>query len=363
MKRRLYILIAIILAGAIASGGWSWFSGHSASGIPASGTLEARNITVGSKIGGRVKQVLVREGDHVEANQLLVVFDDAELAAQLTQARGRLAQARASLKKLEHGSRPEEIAQARAAAATDERAPGYRLQEITQLEFDLQRAQADAKNAEQTFQRTSKLADEGILAPQVRDDAQARLDAAHAQVRSLTTAVNAARARLREAEAQKELVERGPRKEDIEAARAAVVQAEGDLAQAEAHWVEREVRAPAAAVVEVMDLRPGDLLTANAPVAKLLEDGQLFVMVYVPQNDVGRIVPGQHAEVRVDAFPNRTFTAVVEQVRQKAEFLPRNVQTRDERQHQVFGVKLRVENPDHNLRAGVQADVKFTEAK
>jgi membrane fusion protein YbhG len=71
MKRRLYILVGIVLAGAIASGGWSWFSGHSASGIPASGTLEARNITVGSKIGGRVKQVLVREGDHVEANQLL----------------------------------------------------------------------------------------------------------------------------------------------------------------------------------------------------------------------------------------------------------------------------------------------------
>jgi len=363
MKRRLYILVGIIVVAAIACGGWSWLSAHAGAGIPASGTLEARNITVGSKIGGRVKQVLVREGDHVEANQLLVVFDDAELAAQRTQARGRLEQARAALKKLEHGSRPEEIAQARAAAGSDEHAPGYRLQEITQLEFDLQRAQADAKNAEQTFQRTASLADQGIVSHQTRDDAQARLDAAHAQVRSLTSSVNAAHARLREAEAQKDMVERGPRREDIEAARAAVVQAQGDLAQAEAHWVEREVRAPAAAVVEVLDLRPGDLITANAPVAKLLEDGQMFVMVYVPQNDVGRIIPGQHAAVHVDAFPDKTFNATVEQVRQKAEFLPRNVQTRDERQHQVFGIKLRVDNPTHDLRAGVQADVTFTEAK
>jgi membrane fusion protein YbhG len=362
MKKRLYIAVAIIAIAAVACGGWAWFGGK-ASGIPASGTLEARNITVGSKVGGRVRSVLAREGDHVEPNQLLVIFDDAELAAELTRARGRLEQAQATLKKLEHGSRPEEIAQARAAAETDERSPGYRLQEISQLEFDLKRAQADEKNAQQTFDRTATLADQGIVSHQVRDDAQARLDAARAHVRSLTSSVAAAQARLREAEAQKDMVESGPRKEDIAAAHAAVVQAQGDLEQAEAHWREREVRAPAAAVVEVLDLRPGDLLPANAPVAKLLEDGQLFVMVYVPQNDIGRVVPGQHATVRVDAFPGRAFTATVEQVRQKAEFLPRNVQTRDERQHQVFGVKLRVDNPTHDLRAGVQADVVFTEAK
>jgi multidrug resistance efflux pump len=299
----------------------------------------------------------------VEAGQLLVTFDDAELSAQLLQARGRLEQARALVKKLERGSRPEEIAEARAAAATDAQAPGYRLQEVSQLEFDLKRAQADALNAQQTFDRTVQLAEEGVLSRQTRDDAQARLDAARAQVRSLESSVAAAHARLREAQAQKDLVERGPRREDIEAARADLLRAQGELAQAEARWAEREVRSPAAAVVEVFDLRPGDLLPANATVAKLLEANQLYVMVYVPQNDVGRIQVGQRAEVRVDAFPKRTFTATVEQIRQKAEFLPRNVQTSDERQHQVFGVKLRVENPTNELRAGVQADVVFTEAR
>ena len=104
-------------------------------------------------------------------------------------------------------------------------------------------------------------------------------------------------------------------------------------------------------------------VTANAPVAKLLEANQLYAMVYVPQNDVGRVRVGQQAEVRVDAFGKRAFNATVEQIRQQAEFLPRNVQTADERQHQVFGVKLRVENPSNELRAGVQADVVFLEAK
>jgi HlyD family secretion protein len=362
MKRGLIILVGVLVVSVGAFGAYAWLHGRN-SAIAASGTLEARNISVGSKVGGRVTKVLVHEGDRVEANQLLLTFDDAELAAQVTQARGRLAQARAALKKLEHGSRPEEIAQARAAAATDERAPGYRTQEITQLEADLARAKADATNAAQTFRRTASLAEQGILAPQARDDAQARLDAAQAQVRSLESSVNAAHARLREAQAQKDLVEKGPRKEDIAAARADVVRAEGELAQAEARWAEREVRSPAAAVVEVLDLRPGDLVPANAAVAKLLEANQLYAMVYVPQNDVGRIRVGQRAEIRVDAFRNRTFNATVEQIRQKAEFLPRNVQTEDERQHQVFGVKLRVENPGQELRAGVQADVVFTEAK
>lgn len=362
MKRGVIILIGILALTGVGAGAYTWFTSRT-EGIPASGTLEARNITVGSKVGGRVLSVLVHEGDRVEAGQLLVTFDDRELSAQMLQARGRLEQAQALLKKLEHGSRPEEIAQARAAAATDERAPGYRQQEINQLEFDLKRAQADQVNAQQTYERTSKLAEEGVLSRQMRDDAQARLDAAEAQVRSLQSAVTAAHARLREAQAQREIVERGPRREDIEAARADVLRAEGELAQADARWAEREVRSPAASVVEVLDLRPGDLLPANAPVARLLEAGQLYVMVYVPQNEIGRIQVGQKAQLRVDAFPKKKFAAQVEQIRQKAEFLPRNVQTSDERQHQVIGVKLRVENPGNELRAGVQADVVFTEAK
>jgi multidrug resistance efflux pump len=115
--------------------------------------------------------------------------------------------------------------------------------------------------------------------------------------------------------------------------------------------------------VEVLDLRPGDLIPANSPVAKLLEADQLYVIVYVPQDQIGRIRIGQSAEVKVDAFPNQDFHAVVEQIRQQAEFLPRNVQTQEERQHQVVGVKLRVQNQEGKLRAGINADVKFLEVK
>jgi membrane fusion protein YbhG len=360
--KRIWILVALIVLLGAAFAARSWLS-RNHEGLEASGTLEARNINVGSKVGGRVAKVLVQEGDHVEAKELLITFDDAELAAQLQQARGRLEQARATLKKLLAGSRPEEIAQARATSSIDEQQPGYMVQDIEKTRFDLNRAKADLQNAEQNYERVSGLAKQGILSKQALDDAQARLDAARAQVKSLDSAVEGMEGRLKAARAQQKLVEKGPRVEDIDAARAAVKQAEGDVAYAEARWGEREVIAPSAAVVEVLDLRPGDLIAANTPIAKLLEDNELYVMVYVPQTQIGQVRVGQPALVSVDTFGKEKFKGVVEQIRQKAEFLPRNVQTREEREHQVFGVKVRVQNPERKLRAGVQADVLFPEAK
>jgi multidrug resistance efflux pump len=108
-----------------------------------------------------------------------------------------------------------------------------------------------------------------------------------------------------------------------------------------------------------MDLRPGDLLAANSPVAQLLESDQLYLMVYVPETKIGSVAVGQTAQLHVDTYSNETFRARVEQIRQQSEFLPRNVQTKEERVHQVIGVRLRVDNRDNRLRAGVSADAQF----
>jgi HlyD family secretion protein len=171
--------------------------------------------------------------------------------------------------------------------------------------------------------------------------------------------VTAAEGRLSAAKAVADKTQHGFRSEDIAAARAELTLAEGQLKEAEARWAEREVRSPASAVVETMDLRPGDLLTANSPVAQLLEADQLYVVVYVPETKIGAVKLGQRARIHVDTYPDQTFQARVEQIRQQSEFLPRNVQTKEERVHQVIGVKLRVENADNRLRAGVSADVQF----
>ncbi len=350
MRAKVIIAVLIIVAVAVGIGARSWLQRDPS--VTASGTLEARNITVGSKVGGRVTQVLVAEGDQVTKDQLLVTFDDAELYAVLLQARGRYAQAQATLAKMQRGSRPEEIAQARATGASASNA-------IAGSVATAERAKADAANAETEFRRYQRLAQEGVVSREQRDAAENRYKMAQAAANSANNAVTVVRSEANAAGAAQKLVERGFRSEDIAAARADLQRAEGEVKLAEARYAEREVRSPAKAVVEVLDLRPGDLVPANSPVAKLLEAAQLYVMVYVSQSQIGNVRIGQPVDVKVDAFPDETFKATVEQIRQQAEFLPRNVQTKEEREHQVVGVKLRIENPGNKLRAGINADVKF----
>src|SRR5262250_111041 len=351
MKKKIAVVLAVLVIGGF-SAAYAWKSRGNRS-LMASGTLEARNISIGSKVGGRISRVLVREGDHVDANQLLVVFESAELEAQLLQAQGRVEAARANLAKMLRGSRPEEIAEANAASN------GYREAELAQARADLERARTEEANAERELNRTEVLTESGAMSQQSLDNARDRARSAHALVSSQTNAVAAAEGRLNTAKAVADTTQRGFRSEDIAASRAELALAEGQLKEAEARWAEREVRSPAAAVVETMDLRPGDLLAANSPVAQLLEADQLYLMVYVPETQIGAVQIGKAAQIRVDTFPGKTFPAQVEQIRQQSEFLPRNVQTKEERVHQVIGVKLRVENRDNLLRAGVSADVQF----
>jgi len=351
MKKKIAIIVVVLAVGGL-SLAYAWKK-RGDEQLSASGTLEARNINVGSKVGGRVTRVLVGEGDRVEPDQLLVVFDSAELEGQLLQAQGRVESARAVLNKMRRGSRPEEIAEANAASN------GYREAELAQARADLERARADEANAMRELNRTEILTKSGAMSQQSLDNARDRERAARAQVSSYSNAVTAAEGRLSAAQAVALKAQRGFRSEDIAAARADLTLAEGQLKEAEARWAEREVRAPAAAVVETMDIRPGDLLTANAPIAQLLEANQLYLMVYVPETQIGGVRIGNTAQIHVDTFPTQTFHARVGQIRQQSEFLPRNVQTKEERVHQVIGVRLRVDNPDNRLRAGVSADVQF----
>ena len=101
-----------------------------------------------------------------------------------------------------------------------------------------------------------------------------------------------------------------------------------------------------------IDLRPGDLVAPNQPVASILEPDQLWVRVYVPEPSLGRVAIGQAAELRVDTFPERAFPGRVVEIRHQAEYLPRNVQTLDQRSDQVFAVKVAVE-PGSPLRPGM----------
>jgi HlyD family secretion protein len=362
MNRKLILIpvVAVGLAGAAAYS-MGWF--HRDTGLQGSGTVEARDIRVGSKIGGRIDKILVREGDTVEAGQLLISFDDKELLASLGQSR-------AAAEKAERGFRKEEIDQARAAAAQakaeyDQRKNGYRQEDIDAAKADLDRASADEVRAKLDSQRYDALAEKDLVSKQQRDSADANWKMALAQKQNAQQKLDelrrgyraeeiaSAEARYHQTQATLEMYKSGSRREDIAAAKAAV-------AYDEARFRERQVLAPAAATVEVLDVRPGDLIPPNTPVATLLERDQIYVRIYIPETEIGKVHLGQKAEIRVDSFPNQSFEGVVEQINQQAEFLPRNVQTREERIHQVFGVKVRIDDSSHRVLAGMAADVKLS---
>jgi HlyD family secretion protein len=354
----LVILVAVILGGTTVYA--TWFRRDNA--LEGSGTVEARDIRVGSKVGGRIDKVLVREGDRVEPGQTLIAFDDRELLASLEQSR-------AAAEKARRGYRPEEIAEARAAAAGAKadyllRLNGYRKEDVAAAKSEVERATADEVRARLDFQRYDALAQKDLVSKQQRDTAEANWKMALAQQQNFQHKLDelergyrpeeiaSAEAHYHETLATLEKFERGNRPEDVELAKAA-------YAYDEARFRERQVTAPSAAVVEVLDVRPGDIIAPNTPVATLLERDQIYVRIYIPETELGRVGVGQKAEVRVDSFPKTVFDGVVEQINQQAEFLPRNVQTREERVHQVFGVKIRINDPAGHVLAGMAADVKL----
>jgi HlyD family secretion protein len=356
--------ILILLTAAIAVAATVLYAGwfHRDTTLQGSGTVEARNIRVGSKVGGRIDKVLVREGDSVQPGQVLITFDDKELQAALEQSR-------ANDEKARRGYRPEEIAEARAAAAQAKadfelKENGYRLEDIAAAQADLDRAKADETRTHLDFDRYDALAKKDLVSRQQLDSAEANWKMALAQQQNARHKLDelqrgyrpeeiaSAEARYHQAQATLEKLEHGNRREDVDLAKAG-------LSYDEARFRERQVVAPSAATVEVLDVRPGDLIAPNTPVATLLEKDQIYVRIYIPETEIGRVKVGQKAEVRVDSFPKTVFNGVVEQINQQAEFLPRNVQTREERVHQVIGIKIRINDPAGRVLAGMAADVKL----
>ena len=339
-----------------------------------SGTIETREIRVGSKVGGRVTDVLVMEGQETQTGQTIVRFDIAEIEARRLQAEAKIAQQQARLDRLERGARPEEKAQASAATETAranlEAIRNWpRPEEIEQARASLAAAEADLNNAEASFQRASKLYSTGDASRQEFDAAKFRLDNARArrdaEKKRLDLLLNgsrkedirAAEERLRQAQETERLVIAGPRAEEIADARAQLAEAKARLEEIKVQIAEGEVKSPANAVVEVLPVRPGDLIMPNQTIGRLLEKDQIYIRVYVPEPRIGLIKVGQKAKIKVDSFSDRAFDGVIEQINSQGEFTPRNVQSRSERNHLVFGVKVRIDNREGLLKPGMAADV------
>jgi membrane fusion protein YbhG len=306
--RRVVVLGTVVLLALAAAALWAYRS-RGDHGLVLSGAIEARDVQVGSLLGGRVAAVHVEEGAAVVAGQPLVTFETELVDAQVREQEAVAAQAAAALARVRKGPRSEELA----------------------------RAKAEWENAERERQRLDALRREGIVAKQDYDDAATKAEVARKSYEEL---------------------EHGSRAEDVAGAAAALDREQQRLRYMRRQREEAVVTAPAAGVVQSLDLRPGDLVAANRPVATILEPAQLWVRVYVPEPRLGLVRVGQEAAITVDTFPHREFRGRVVEIRDRAEYTPRNIQTMDERNEQVFGVKVAIDAAPE-LKPGMAALVRL----
>ena len=378
MSRKRVLTVLVILAIVVAGLGFYWPFSRSEHVQRLPGVVEVQEVRLSSKIGGRVARVACNEGDLVNPGQALVFLDAPELQAQRDQMQARLQAAEADLEKTYAGARKEERAAARAAVASakahlDLLKAGFRAEDKEQARSDLASAAADLKVATKDWNREEKLYPRGATTGTSYDAALAAVERHQGRVNSARAHLNLleagsrpeeiaeATAELSRAEANLDLLEAGSRDEDIVAAKARVAELMAKVQELDTNLKEAVISAPEHAVVEVLPVRTGDIVAPNQPVVRVLRAEDLWIKIYVPETELGKVRVRQEVEVVIDSYPDKHFKGVVQQVASESEFTPRNVQSADERRHQVFAVKVRVDNPDGVFKSGMAADVLIRE--
>ncbi len=379
-SRRLAWIAAIAIVVAAVAGFWvvprGWFSasGGEPTALVLPGVVEVQEVRLGSKVGGRVREVHILEGDRVEPGVPLVTLDVPELDAQQAQWRAKLRSDLAALEKARNGARREEIAASAAAAAAAEARharlkQGSREEEIREAKSDWLSAGADLKLAEENIGRYEALLRRNSTTQAQVDMSRADFDRARGRAAaarahydlvahgSRPEEVAEAAAMLDQARANLELLKAGTRAEDIAAMEAQAEQTRARLREAEVNLAEAVIRAPGKAVVDVVSVRKGDLVSPGQTVVRVLQADDLWVKVFIPEIDLGRVVLGQAVEVTVDSHPGERFRGHIAQIAHESEFTPRNIQSVDERRHQVFSAKVRVDDARGVFKSGMAAEV------
>lgn len=321
-KPWLWILLALILAG----GGYYAWERSANSGLPdgiasGNGRIEAVEIDVSTRIPGRIKDILVNEGDFVRAGQVLGRMDTEQLEAQRRQAEAQLRRAIISVDTAKSLVLQREAEQSAAVAVVAQR----------EAQFD---------SAQRKLERSEQLIKTAAISQQILDDdraaaegARAAVGAAKAQRAATEAAINAAKAQVVDAEAA------------VEAARAAIESITADINDS-------TLKSPRDGRVQYRVAQPGEVLSAGGRVLNLVDLGDVYMTFFLPTAQAGRVAIGSEARIVLDAVPQYVIPARVSFVADVAQFTPKTVETEDERQKLMFRIKAQI--PPELLRKYIQ---------
>ena len=322
MNKKLAVLIVVAVAAAVSV--YTFWPERGAEQTKLFGNVDIRQVSLSFTQSERVTAVNVEEGDVVKAGQIIARLDDTVANLELAQANAQIAAQEALVAKLQAGSRPQEIAQAKAVVA--------------QQQANVDIASARLKRLQSVDSKT-----------QGKGVSQQDIDEARDQVVALQAALAQAKASLA-------LVEEGPRKEDIDQARAQLQV----LASQQALLAEQVSRtvllAPSDGEVRARLMEPGDLATPQRPVITLALTSPKWIRVYINETQLATTRVGEAVDVQVDGL-NKTIKGTISFISSVAEFTPKNVQTEDLRTSLVYEVRVRVDDADNTLKLGMPATV------
>jgi HlyD family secretion protein len=371
------VIVALLVLGLAGFGVWHFVLRAPAvppGVIAVSGRIEGDDSAVAAKITGRIRQITVREGDQVEAGQVIAVLDDEQVRAREQQAEAMVRQAEARVRLAQHQItvlneqvRQNQIGvdQSRADAQGKVSEAEGRLAaaeaQLAQAQASYTQAKWDKEAFARLFQR-ELIAEQEARRAQSTEEAQAAVvAAARRQVEAASGALMAAKANLSNpairssqvAAVQGQILQA---QADIAAAQAEAERARAQLQEARANRQDLKIIAPFTGTVATRTAEPGEVVMAGTPVITLLNMEEVYLRAFVPEGQIGRVKVSQPARVFLDSSPNQPVDAYVLRVDPKASFTPENTYFREDRVKQVVGVKLRLRGAVGFAKPGMPAD-------
>ncbi len=333
-KKVIIILFVLFLIGAGAFVYFGRINGPSDE-LFFSGTIETTQANLSFQVPGRVAAVFVKEGQAVTRDSMIAELDRSEYQARYDQANANLERARQSRK------------QAQSVLATYQKTLPA---EVTRAQAGVRSAQDMLADARKNYRRYEDLYKQEVVTEKERD--------------SMKLAFDVAQSRLIEAESVLKLAEGNLTKmdvarQDIQTAAAQVEVARAALEQANVQLSYTRLKSPMNGVVVSRGIEPGETVNAGREVIAVADLARVDLKIYVPETQIGKVKPGQQVEVRVDTFPEKPYTGMVAFISPEGEFTPKIIQTQKERVKLVYLVKISIDNPAHELKAGMPADARL----